>query len=147
MPGTKTRGTSAGRLSTVHPDAAGIDIGSTFHVVAVPSDRDDRPVRTFRTFSSDLHQLADWLTEVGITTVAMESTGVYWIPVFEMREARGLQVFLVHARHIKNVPGRKSDYLDCQWIRKLHALGLLTASFRPDAEMCALRAYLRHRAQ
>ena len=88
MPGKKTRGKSSGRLSTINPDAAGIDIGSTFHVVAVPSDRDDRPVRTFRTFSGDLHQLADWLTEVGITTVAMESTGVYWIPVFEILEAR-----------------------------------------------------------
>jgi transposase len=106
MPGKKTRGTSSGRLSTIHPDAAGIDIGSTFHVVAVPSDRDDRPVRTFCTFSSDLHQLADWLTEVGITTVAMESTGVYWIPVFEILEARGFEVLLVNARDVKHVPGR-----------------------------------------
>ena len=107
MPGSKTtRGKSAGRLLTINPDAAGIDIGATFHVVAVPPDRDERPVRTFRTFSSDLHQLADWLKEVGVKTVAMESTGVYWIPAFEVLEAHGFEVLLVNARHVKNVPGR-----------------------------------------
>jgi len=145
MPGKKTRGTSAGRLSTINPDAAGIDIGSTFHVVAVPSDRDDRPVRTFRTFSSDLHQLADWLTEVGITTVAMESTGVYWIPVFEILEARGFEVLLVNARDVKHVPGRKSDVNDAQWLQQLHQHGLLRGSFRPRDSVVRLRAYLRHR--
>jgi transposase len=145
MPGKKTRGTSSGRLSTIHPDAAGIDIGSTFHVVAVPSDRDDRPVRTFRTFSSDLHQLADWLTEVGITTVAMESTGVYWIPVFEILEARGFEVLLVNARDVKHVPGRKSDVNDAQWLQQLHQHGLLRGSFRPRDSVVRLRAYLRHR--
>jgi transposase len=134
-------------LVDVHPNAAGLDIGAREILAFVPQDRAPEPMRMFGTFTPDLNALADWLIACGVATVAMESTGVYWIPVFEMREARGLQVFLVHARHIKNVPGRKSDYLDCQWIRKLHALGLLTASFRPDAEMCALRAYLRHRAQ
>src|SRR2546428_4088650 len=145
MPRKKTRGTSSGRLSTIHPDAAGIDIGSTFHVVAVPSDRDDRPVRTFRTFSSDLHQLADWLTEVGITTVAMESTGVYWIPVFEILEARGFEVLLVNARDVKNVPGRKTDVNDAQWLQQLHQYGLLRGSFRPREALLCLRAILRHR--
>src|SRR5712691_7720827 len=145
MPGKKTRGTSAGRLSTINPDAAGIDIGSTFHVVAVPSDRDDRPVRTFRTFSNDLHQLADWLSEVGITTVAMESTGVYWIPVFEILEARGFEVLLVNARDVKNVPGRKTDVNDAQWLQQLHQYGLLRGSFHPRAGVAQLRAYLRLR--
>ena len=145
MPGKRTRGTSSGRLSTIHPDAAGIDIGSTFHVVAVPSDRDDRPVRTFRTFSSDLHQLADWLTAVGITTVAMESTGVYWIPVFEILDARGFEVLLVNARDVKHVPGRKSDVNDAQWLQQLHQHGLLRGSFRPRDSVVRLRAYLRHR--
>jgi transposase len=145
MPGTRTRGTTSGRLSTVHPDAAGIDIGSTFHVVAVPSDRDDQPVRTVRTFSSDLHQLADWLREVGITTVAMESTGVYWIPVFEILEERGFEVLLVNARDVKHVPGRKSDVNDAQWLQQLHQHGLLRGSFRPRDSVVRLRAYLRHR--
>jgi len=145
MPGTKTRGTSSGRLSTINPNAAGIDIGATFHVVAVPSDRDDRPVRTFRTFSSDLHRLADWLTEVGITTVAMESTGVYWIPVFEILEARGFEVLLVNARDVKHVPGRKSDVNDAQWLQQLQQHGLLRGSFRPRDSVVRLRAYLRHR--
>jgi transposase len=146
MPGKKkTRGTSSGRLSTVHPHAAGLDIGSTFHVVAVPSDRDDRPVRTFRTFSTDLHQLADWLAAVGITTVAMESTGVYWIPVFEMLDARGFEVLLVNARDVKHVPGRKSDVNDAQWLQQLHQHGLLRGSFRPRDGIVRLRAYLRHR--
>jgi transposase len=145
MPGKKTRGTSAGRLSTINPDAAGIDIGSTFHVVAVASDRDDRPVRTFRTFSSDLQQLADWLAEAGITTVAMESTGVYWIPVFEILEARGFEVLLVNARDVKHVPGRKSDVNDAQWLQQLHQHGLLRGSFRPRDSVVRLRAYLRHR--
>ena len=145
MPRKKTRGTAAGRLSTINADAAGLDIGSTFHVVAVPSDRDDQPVRTFRTFSRDLHQLADWLTDVGITTVAMESTGVYWIPVFEILEARGFEVLLVNARDVKHVPGRKSDVNDAQWLQQLHQHGLLRGSFRPRDNVVRLRAYLRQR--
>jgi transposase len=145
MPGSKKLRRSAGRLSTINPDAAGIDVGSTFHVAAVPGDRDEEPVRTFRTFSGDLHQLADWLKQCGITTVAMESTGVYWIPVFEILEARGFEVLLVNARHAKNVPGRKTDVNDAQWLQQLHQHGLLRGSFRPRDEVVRLRAYLRHR--
>jgi transposase len=146
MPGSKkTRGKSSGRLSTINPDAAGIDVGSTVHVVAVPADRDDTPVRTFRTFSGELHRLADWLREAGITTVAMESTGVYWIPVFEILEGHGFEVLLVNARDVKNVPGRKTDVNDAQWLQQLHQHGLLRASFRPRDGVVRLRAYLRHR--
>src|SRR5262245_3480036 len=140
-----TRGRTPAKLSTIHPNAAGLDVGATFHVIAVPPDRDAQPVRTFGTFSGDLHRLAAWLTEVGITTVAMESTGVYWIPVFEILEARGFEVLLVNARDAKHVPGRKSDVNDAQWLQQLHAYGLLRASFRPREGLVPLRAYLRHR--
>jgi transposase len=129
----------------VNRRAAGIDIGSTFHVVAVPQELDAQPVRSFRSFTADLNALADWLVRLGITTVAMESTGVYWIPAFEILEARGLEVVLVNARDAKNVPGRKTDINDAQWIQQLHSYGLLRASFRPGAQIVALRAYLRHR--
>jgi transposase len=132
-------------LPIVHRHAAGIDIGSTFHVVAVPEDADDEPVRTFRSFTGDLHRLADWLADIGITTIAMESTSVYWVPVYEILEERGFEVVLVNARDAKNVPGRKTDVNDAQWIRQLHAYGLLRGSFRPREEIVALRAYLRHR--
>lgn len=141
----KPRRRSSGRLSTVSPNACGIDIGATFHVVAVAADRDETPVRTFRTFSSDLHQLADWLNQVGVDTIAMESTGVYWIPVFEILEARGFQVLLVNARDVKHVPGRKTDVNDAQWLQQLHQHGLLRGSFRPREGIVCLRAYLRHR--
>lgn len=134
-------------LPRVHPSAAGLDIGAREIWACVPSDRDPQPVRRFGTFTPDLIALVDWLVGCGVDTGAMEATGVYWIPVFELLEGRGLKAYLVNAQHLKRVPGRKSDYLDCQWIQKLHTLGLLAASFRPDAEMCALRAYLRHRAQ
>jgi transposase len=133
-------------LPTLNPNAAGLDIGSAEIWAAVPVDRDAEPVRPFGTFTPDLNTLADWLQACGITTVAMESTGVYWIPIYEILEARRFQVYLVNARHLKNVPGRKTDVLDCQWIQYLHSVGLLSGSFRPEAEMCALRAYLRHRA-
>ncbi|WP_437787635.1 IS110 family transposase [Sorangium sp. So ce1097] len=122
-----------------------MDIGATFHVVAVPSDLDAEPVRSFRSFTGDLNRLADWIIGLGITTVAMESTGIYWVPLFEILEARGLDVVLVNARDAKNVPGRKSDVNDAQWIQQLHSYGLLRASFRPEAAIVALRAYLRHR--
>lgn len=135
------------RIEIIHPNAAGLDIGSREIWACVPPDREGETVRLFATFTPDLERLADWLITCGVDTVAMESTGVYWVPIFELLEARGLKVYLVNARHIKHVPGRKSDVADCQWIQKLHALGLLSASFRPDGEMCALRAYLRHRAQ
>lgn len=133
-------------LEQIHPHAAGLDIGSAEIWVSVPPDRDEPPVRAFGTFTPDLYALADWLTACGIETVAMESTGVYWIPIYEILEERGFQACLVNARHVKNVPGRKNDKLDCRWIRRLHSYGLLNASFRPEAEMVALRAYLRHRA-
>ena len=102
-------------------------------------------MRSFKTFTADLHRLAGWLEGCGIDTVAMESTGVYWIPIYEILEERGIEVLLVNARHVKNVPGRKSDVLDCQWIQELHSVGLLRGSFRPTAEIASLRAYLRHR--
>jgi len=132
-------------LERINPRAAGIDCGSAEHFVAVPPDRDPTPVRSFKTFTSDLLRLADWLTACGVTSVAMEATGVYWIPIYEILEARGFEVLLVNARHLKNVPGRKSDVSDCEWIRELHSVGLLRASFRPTAAIVALRAYLRHR--
>lgn len=134
------------RMPIVHPNAAGLDIGASEIWGCVPSTRDLEPMRCFPTFTPDLRRLADWLVACHVETVAMESTGVYWIPIYEILEARGLRVFLVNAQHIKHVPGRKSDMLDCQWIQKLHMLGLLAASFRPDAEMVALRTLLRHRA-
>ena len=138
---------SVNALAVVHPNAAGIDIGSREIWVAVSPDQTGETTRCFATFTPDLHRLADWLIACGVNTVALESTGVYWIPLFEILEARGLEVFLVNARHVKHVPGRKSDVQDCNWLQKLHSLGLLSASFRPDAEMCALRTLLRHRAQ
>jgi len=141
----KSKRASLSLLERIKPNAAGIDCGSEQHFVAVPSDRDPEPVRSFKTFTADLHRLADWLQACGIETVAMESTGVYWIPIYEILEERGFEVVLVNARHVKNVPGRKSDVLDCQWIQELHSVGLLRGSFRPAAEIAALRAYLRHR--
>ncbi len=134
-------------LSIIHPNAAGVDIGSREIWVALRPDHEGETTRCFATFTPDLERLAAWLLENKVDTVAMESTGVYWIPLFEILEARGIQVYLVNARHVKHVPGRKSDILDCQWLQKLHSLGLLNPSFRPDAEMCTLRAFLRHRAQ
>jgi transposase len=132
-------------LEQINLHAAGLDIGSEEIYACVPVDRDDPSVRAFPTFTVDLHALADWLEACQIETVAMESTGVYWIPVYEILEARGFEVYLVNARHIKNVPGRKTDILDCQWIQQLHTYGLLRASFRPPEEICALRALARHR--
>ncbi|MFN2203900.1 MAG: IS110 family transposase [Caldilineaceae bacterium] len=132
-------------LRICHPDAAGIDIGSNEHWVAVPADSTDNPVRPFGTFTSHLQQLADWLADCGVRTVAMESTGVYWIPLYELLEQRGFEVLLVNAAHARNVPGRKSDVLDCQWLQELHTYGLLRASFRPEAKIAELRTYTRHR--
>src|SRR5918999_1840579 len=110
-------------LQHINLNAAGIDVGSERHMVAVPEGRDEISVREFGTFTADLEALAAWLKKCGITTVAMESTGVYWIPLFELLERRGFEVKLVDARHVKNVSGRKSDILDCQWIQKLHTYG------------------------
>lgn len=118
-------------ITLTHPNAAGIDIGSAAHFVAVPPERDDEPVREFASFTADLHRLADWLDACGVDTVAMESTGVYWIPLYELLESRGFTVLLVNARHVKNVSGRKSDVLDCQWLQQLMSFGLLRGAFRP----------------
>jgi hypothetical protein len=132
-------------LGIAHPNAAGIDIGSDSHFVAVPPDRDDEPVREFRSFTVNLMRLADWLAACGIDTVAMESTGVYWIPLYELLQSRGFTVHLVNARHVKNVSGRKSDVLDCQWLQQLMSYGLLQGVFRPDEAICALRSVMRTR--
>ena len=132
-------------LHIAYPNACGIDIGATSHFVAVPSDRDDEPVQEFPAFTADLERLVQWLRRCRITAVAMESTGVYWIPLFEMLDAAGFEVHLANARHVKNVPGRKSDVLDCQWLQQLMSYGLLRGGFRPAEEVCALRAVWRHR--
>lgn len=139
-----TRNRSTG-LQVAHPDAAGIDIGSASHFVAVPPDRDDNPVREFRSFTADLESLVQWLKDCGVNVVAMESTGVYWIPLYEMLEAHGFTVHLVNARHVKNVSGRKSDVLDCQWLQQLMSYGLLSGAFRPREQICVLRAVSRQR--
>jgi transposase len=130
---------------TINANAAGIDIGSEEHWVAVPEDRDDQPVRKFGCFTSDLYALADWLKKCNIETVAMESTSVYWISLFQVLERRGFEVKLVNARHVKHVPGRKTDAQDCQWLQQLHTFGLLSGSFRPEDSICVLRSYCRHR--
>jgi len=134
-------------LDVVHPNAAGIDIGNESHYVAVPPDRDAEPVRQFACFTEALQQMAAWLKSCGIDTVAMQSTGVYWLPVYEILTEEGLQVFLVNARHTKNLPGRKTDVQECQWLLQLHTFGLLNNSFRPPEEICVLRAYWRQRAE
>lgn len=126
-------------------NAAGIDVGSTEMYVAVPPDRDEQSVRRFATFTADLIRLAEWLKQCGITSVAMESTSVFWIPLFQILEEHGFRVCLVNARHVKNVPGRKTDVLDCQWLQYLHSVGLLRASHRPSQSICALRSIWRHR--
>jgi transposase len=141
----KSRGASAVTPHFLQPNAAGVDVGATEIYIAVPPDRDSRPVRCFRTFTADLKTAAEWLHQCGIETVAMESTGVYWIPFFQILEASGFQVCLVNARHVKNVPGRKTDVSDCQWLQYLHSVGLLRASFRPQQAVCAVRSVLRHR--
>jgi transposase len=129
----------------LNPYAAGIDVGSRSHFVAVPEAADEKPVREFSCFTGDLHRLADWLHTCGIKTVAMESTGIYWIPVFEILECRGFEVKLVNAHHVKNVPGRKTDVSDCQWLQRLHSYGLLEGAFRPPDQVCVLRSYIRQR--
>src|ERR1700757_2175171 len=132
-------------LPILHPDAAGIDVGASELYVAVNADRDPHPVRCFPTFTRDLHALADWLLQCGVHSFAMGATSVYWIPIYQILEARRLEVYLVNARHVKNVPGRRTDVSDCQWLQYLHSVGLLRASFRPAQEVCAVRSLLRHR--
>ena len=132
-------------LAVLESDAAGVDIGATEHWVAVAPDRDEQPVRKFGTFTADLYAIADWLALCQVKVVAMESTGVYWIPLFEILVERGFEVDLVDARHTKNVSGRKSDVSDCEWIRQLRSYGLLRKAFIPAADMAAIRSYVRHR--
>jgi hypothetical protein len=132
-------------LVVVNPNAAAIDIGATMHMAAVGMDRASDPVRSFGTFTADPQRLADWLAECGVKTVVMESTSVYWIPIFELLDERGFEVILVNARDAKHVPGRKTDVSDAQWLQRLHSYGLLRASFRPKGEIVELRAYLRQR--
>ena len=133
-------------LNHINTMAAGIDIGSASHFVAVPEGCVTESVREFKSFTADLYELAAWLKECKVTTVAMESTGVYWIPLYDLLEQEGFDVKLVDARHVKNVSGRKTDVMDCQWLQQLHTYGLLQGAFRPDEQICELRAYLRQRS-
>lgn len=132
-------------LEQINHHAAGIDVGAEEFYVAVPKGRAAESVRKFPTFTADIHRVADWLTDCQVTSVALESTGVYWIPLYEILEERGFEVCLVNARHLKNVTGRKTDVLDCQWLQQLHTYGLLKASFRPPEHICAIRSVVRHR--
>jgi transposase len=132
-------------LPKMRANAGGIDIGATQTFVAVPADRDSQTIRSFPTFTQDLYKLAAWLRQCGVDTVAMESTGVYWIPLFQILEEQGIEVFLVNAHHVRTVPGRKTDVSDCQWLQYLHSVGLLNASYRPTQQVCAVRSLLRHR--
>ena len=132
-------------MPVVHPNAAGIDIGSKFHVAAVNCSQSKEAIRTFQSFTTDLHEMAKWFQSCGVTSIAMESTGIYWIPAFEILESYGFEVFLVNAREAKNVPGRKTDVNDAQWIQRLHQYGLLRASFRPGRDIAVLRTYIRQR--
>ena len=132
-------------LEIVHPNAAGIDVGGSEHWVAISPDRDPEPVRPFGCFTADLRAMAQWLIEKGVRSVALQSTGVYWMPVFEILEQHGLEVYLVNAQHTKNVPGRKSDVQECQWLLKLHTFGLLNNSFQPTDEIRIARALWRQR--
>jgi transposase len=146
MPRSKRAGNhNSPVVRVLEPNAAGIDIGATEIYVAVPSDRDSQPVRRFSTFTDDLISLAEWLKACAIDSVAMESTSVYWVPLFQLLEDRGFRICLVNARHVKNVPGRKSDVSDCQWLQYLHSVGLLRASHRPSQAICAVRSICRHR--
>ena len=144
--GKSERRRSVSLFERIQPDAAGVDCGQKSHFVAVPPERDPEPVREFRTFTTDLQRMAQWLAQCGVKTVAMESTGVYWIPLYEILEQHGFEVVLVNARDVHNVRGRKSDVKDCEWLQQLHSVELLRASFRPAAAMVPLRSYLRQRA-
>src|SRR5207344_1103910 len=145
MNSKRSKSRNSSKMPMVHPNAAAIDVGATMHMAAVRADRAPEPVRSFGTFTTDLHRLVDWFTECGVETVVMESTSVYWIPIFELLDARGFTVFLVNARDAKHVPGRKTDVSDAQWLQRLHSFGLLRASFRPKGQIAELRAYVRQR--
>ena len=144
--GGKRKGMCLEDRPILEPNAAGIDIGAREIFVAVTPDRAEDPVQVFSTFTEDLERMAQWLVSCGVSTVAMESTGVYWIPPYKILEEAGLRVCLVNSRYVRNVPGRKSDVSDCQWLQYLHSVGLLKPSFRPEATVCALRSLSRHRA-
>src|SRR5258705_4144258 len=133
------------KLTITNPDAAGIDVGARIHYVAVPEGRAEVSVRSFGAYTAQLDELVQWLKDCRIKTVAMESTGVYWVPLFQKLEEAGFEVLLVDARQAKHVPGRKSDVQDCQWLQQLHSYGLLRAAFRPEDSICRLRTLQRHR--
>lgn len=133
-------------IKIINPDSAGIDIGASSHFVAVPEGRDFQTVKEFECYTPDINQMISWLKKCRIKTVVMESTGSYWIPVFEMLEQAGFEVNLVDAHHVKNIRGRKSDVIDCQWLQQLHSYGLLAAAFRPEDQIVELRSYLRQRS-
>jgi transposase len=145
MPQQKSRRVQLESVAQINLDAAGLDVGASEIWACVPAGCDEETVRCFKTFTPDLHALADWLVDCGISTVAMESTGIYWIAIYEILESRSLTVCLVNAQTTKNVSGRKRDVLDCQWIQQLHTYGLLAALFRPPADICVLRSYVRQR--
>jgi transposase len=134
-------------LPVLHADTAGIDIGATEIYVAVPADRDEEPVRCFGGFTEDLRKIAEWLGQCGVRRIAMESTGVYWIPLWQILADGGFEVCLVNARHFRNVPGKKTDVEDCQWLQFLHSVGLLRGSYRPDQAICGVRTLLRYRGE
>ena len=144
--GRKRKGMCLEDRPILEANAAGIDIGAREIFVAVPPDRDEHPVRVFSTFTEDLEKMAQWLVSCGVTTVAMESTGVYWIPLYDVVEQHGMKACLVDARGMKNVPGRRTDWHECQWLQDLHSVGLLRAAFRPESDVCAVRALMRHRS-
>lgn len=143
MRGANSLSTNA--ISMVNSNAAAIDIGSTMHMAAINLSADDNPVRAFGTFTGDLHDMARWFKAHGVISEAMESTGVYWIPAYEVLEEHGFHVILVNARYAKNVPGRKTDVSDAAWLQRFHSDGLLRGSFRPEAGVATMRAYLRQR--
>ena len=142
----RSKGVRSAQLEQLNLNAAGIDVGADAHWVAVPPDRDERPVQCFGAFTADLYALAEWLRQCQIDTVVMESTGVYWIALFEVLEERGFDVKLVDPHTVRQVPGRKTDVKDCQWLQELHTYGLLRGAFRPEDEVCVLRSYLRQRS-
>lgn len=138
---------STSSIKIINPDSAGIDIGASSHFVAVPEGRDSEIVKEFECYTPDIQEMIQWLKKCKIKTIVMESTGSYWIPVFEMLDQEGFEVNLVDAHHLKNIRGRKSDVIDCQWLQQLHAHGLLVAAFRPEDKIIELRSYLRHRSK
>src|SRR5207247_10787161 len=145
--GRKRKGMCLEDRPILEVNAAGIDIGAREIFVAVPPDRDEHPVRVFSTFTEALEKMAHWLASCGITTVAMESTGVYWIPLYDVVEKHEVKACLVDARGMKNVPGRRTDWHECQWLQFLHSVGLLRAAFRPEGDVCAVRSMMRHRTE